>query len=417
MTPYRVVVTGLGVVSPNGIGQQAFWSALRLGRSGVRLISLFDPHQLPVRIAAQIPDLPVPDVIPEKLKPHLSRATQMALLASGEALQDACLTQSPRQLDSSRTGVLVGTGGASYEFLERQLKLYFAGRKRECSIYAVAIATMGTLASDLSTTFQLRGPSHVISTGCTSSSDALGYAFQLIRWGELDACLVGGVDAPITPVTLEGFHVMRVLSRKWQAEPEKASRPFSRDRDGFVLGEGAWFFFLERLEHALSRGARIYAELLGYSSTCEAFHRVRLHEKPQETARAIQQALQQAQLPPEAIDYIQYHGTATPLNDRIETRAIKLALGRHAYRVAGSSVKSMIGHPQGASGAAGLATVILAMKHNILPPTMNLEVPDPECDLDYVPHHPRAARIEFALVNCLGFGSKSSALIVRRWPD
>ncbi len=264
-------------------------------------------------------------------------------------------------------GVIVGSGGGSQEFTEEQYRLYYTGHKKQCSVYTIPTGTIGTLASEVSMRFGFRGMSHIVSTGCTSSTDAIGYAYRNIQSGVIDTMVTGGVDAPIAPLILRGFILMRILTTSWNAEPQRASRPFSRDRDGFVLGEGAWFFVLEERERALARGAHIYGEIAGYASTCEAFHRVRLEECGEEPARTIGMALEEADVPPEAVQYINYHGTATELNDRIETRAIKLAFNGHAYKVAGSSVKSLIGHPQGACGAAGIATTLLAMRDGVAP--------------------------------------------------
>jgi 3-oxoacyl-[acyl-carrier-protein] synthase II len=253
-----------------------------------------------------------------------------------------------------------------------------------------------------------------VSTGCTSSTDAIGYACRTLQAGAAKVIVAGGVDAPLAPLILKGFIALRALSSRWNDAPERASRPFSRDRDGFVLGEGSWFFVLEDLDRARARGAPVYAEIAGYGSTCEAYHRVRLEECGEEPARAILTALEEGGVAPEAVQYVNYHGTATELNDRVETRAIKLAFGAHAYRLAGSSLKSLIGHPQGACGAAGVAATVLAMRDGVAPPTRNLEVPDPECDLDYIPDAGRKLGIEFAVANCIGFGSKNSALLLRR---
>ncbi|HML16981.1 MAG TPA: beta-ketoacyl-[acyl-carrier-protein] synthase family protein [Bryobacteraceae bacterium] len=278
----------------------------------------------------------------------------------------------------------------------------------------VPTSTPGTLASEVSMRFGFRGLSHVITTGCTSSTDAIGYAFRNIQMGVLDTMIAGGVDAPIAPLILRGFLAMRILATRWNDCPERASRPFSRDRDGFVIAEGSWFFVMEERDRALGRGATILGEIAGYGSTCEAYHRVRLEECGEEPARAISIAIEEARIRPEAVGYLNYHGTSTELNDRIETRAVKLAFGDHAYRLPGSSLKSLIGHPQGACGAAGIAATLLAMRDGVLPPTANLEVPDPECDLDYIPKPGRRAGIEYAVANCIAFGSKNSALVLRR---
>jgi 3-oxoacyl-[acyl-carrier-protein] synthase II len=262
--------------------------------------------------------------------------------------------------------------------------------------------------------FGFRGPSHVISTGCTSSTDALGYSFRAIRFGTADVVLAGGVDATVVRGIMEGFAMMRVVSTDREMDPPRASRPFSLDRDGFVLGEGAWMFVLEDVDRARARGARVYAEIRGWGSTCDAHHRVRLDESGEEPARAMTLALAEAGLPPEALDYVSYHGTSTPLNDRVETRAAHIAFGAAAPRIPGSSIKSMIGHAQGACGAAGVAATLLGMRDGFLPPTINLDAPDPACDLDYVPNTARRRDVAAALCNCIGFGSKNSALVITR---
>jgi len=273
---------------------------------------------------------------------------------------------------------------------------------------------MGTLSSELSVRFGLRGPSHVVTTGCTSSTDALGYAMRQIQSGRLDMVLSGGADAPIALGIVKGFLLMKILTDSWNHAPERASRPFSVDRDGFVLAEGAWMFVLEEHEHARARGAKILAEICGYGSTCEAFHRVRLQECGAEPARAIELAMKQAGIGSGDVDYVNLHGTSTQLNDRIETRALKLVLGERAREVPMSGLKSQIGHPQGACGAAGIAATIVAMQSGQIPPTINLEKPDPECDLDYVPEAGRGKEIAHAVCNCIAFGSKNSAVVLRK---
>ena len=230
----------------------------------------------------------------------------------------------------------------------------------------------------------------------------------------LNTVVAGGVDSPIAPLILRGFQLMRIMSTRWNQEPQRASRPFSRDRDGFVIAEGAWFFILEEMEQAKARGANMYGEIAGYGSTCEAYHRVRLEECGEEPARAIGIALEEAAIPPSEVQYIHYHGTSTELNDRIETRAVKLAFDGYAYKLAGSSLKSMIGHPQGACGAAGIAATLLSMRDGVVPPTINVDEPDPQCDLDYIPEAGRKLQIEHAVANCIAFGSKNSAMVLRR---
>jgi 3-oxoacyl-[acyl-carrier-protein] synthase II len=411
----RVVITGIGAVSPNGIGRERFWDATRRGVSGVRRITRFDPRGYQVQIAGEVADFDESAHVEAKDRPHVSRCVPLAHAAAKEALVDAGVDFAQMSRPELRSiGVLIGSGGGSQEFTEEQYRLFYGGHEKQCSVYTVPTSTIGTLASEISMRFGFRGMSHIISTGCTSSTDAIGYAYRNIQWGGLPWMLVGGVDAPIAPLILRGFMVMRILSTKWNRTPESASRPFSRDRDGFVLGEGAWFFVAEDFEHAKARGARIYGEIAGYASTCEAYHRVRLEECGEEPAHTMQMAMDEAGIAPEAVGYINYHGTSTELNDRIETRAARLAFNGHAYKLAGSSLKSLIGHPQGACGAAGVAATLLAMRDGIAPPTINLENPDPECDLDYIPHEARALGCEYALANCIAFGSKNSALILRK---
>jgi 3-oxoacyl-[acyl-carrier-protein] synthase II len=410
----RVVVTGMGAVSPNGIGIERFRAATRDGISGVGPITRFDCSDFAVKVAGEVKGFREEDYVAPKDRPHVSRVAPLAIAAVEEALGAAGLDPASMSRDELRQiGVIVGSGGGSHEFTEEQYRLYHTGKWRQCSVYVVPTSTIGTLASEISMRFGLRGLSHVISTGCTSSTDALGYAFRTIQSGVLDIMIAGGVDAPIAPLIMRGFMAMRILASRWNEEPERASRPFSRDRDGFVIAEGSWFFVLEDHDRAVARGARVFGEIAGYGSTCEAFHRVRLEECGEEPARAIGLAIEEARIAPEAVGYLNYHGTSTELNDRIETRAVKLAFGKHAYRLPGSSLKSLIGHPQGACGAAGVAATLLAMRDGVLPPTANLDVPDPECDLDYIPAPRKHAGFEYAVANCIAFGSKNSALVLR----
>ncbi|HUB81313.1 MAG TPA: beta-ketoacyl-ACP synthase II [Bryobacteraceae bacterium] len=412
----RTVVTGIGAISPNGIGREAFWKASVNGESGVRAITRFDPCGFAVRVAGQVPDdFDEKQYVDVKDRPHVSRATPLAVAAVAEALADAGIAASGLSRDELRgIGVIVGSGGGAQDFSEEQYRLYYTGHSKQCSVYTIPTSTIGTLASEVSMRFGFRGLSHIVSTGCTSSTDAIGYAFRTIQSGHLATMIAGGVDAPIAPLIIRGFQLMRIMSTRWNDEPQRASRPFSRDRDGFVIAEGAWFFVLEEMEHARERGAHIYGEIAGYGSTCEAYHRVRLEECGEEPARAIGMALEEAGTEPSEIQYINYHGTSTELNDRVETRAVKLAFNSHAQKMCGSSLKSLIGHPQGACGAAGVAATLLAMRDGVVAPTINLEEPDPNCDLDYIPAPGRRVAIENAVANCIAFGSKNSALVLKR---
>jgi len=411
----RCVITGMGVVSPNGVGTPAFADASLEGRSGVRRISRFDSSAIEVQIAGEVSDFDELAWVEKKERKHVSRVLPFALCASSEALETAGIQATSLPLEERRRfGVIIGSGGGSSEFTEEQYRLYFHGQLSKMSLFCVPTGVMGSLSSELSVRFSLRGASHVITSGCTSSTDAMAYAMRQIESGRLDWVLAGGADAPISLGTVKGFILMGILTEKWNQAPEKGSRPFSKDRDGFVVGEGAWMFVLEEYEHAKARGATILAEVCGYGSTCEAYHRVKLKECGEEPARAIGLAMQQAGIGPEDVDYVNLHGTSTQLNDRIETRALKLALGEErARQVPMSALKSQIGHPQGACGAAGIAATILAMQHQQLPPTLNLDNADPECDLDYVPAAGRKKTIGHAVCNCIAFGSKNSALVLR----
>lgn len=412
------MVSGFGCLTPVGNGRSELWSAYREGRSGIRRIRAFDPSPYAVQIAGEVRDVdPYLNVSPKE-RQHVSRAAALAIGASRQALCEAGIDPEHVGLESRRrTGVVIGSGGGGLEFTERQYAHYFGGRPRQASVYTIPTSTTGTLSSEISMAFDLHGPSHVVSTGCTSSTDALSYAAWWIISGQADRVITGGVDAPLAPGILSGFCLMRILTESWNDSPAEASRPFARDRDGFVLGEGAWIYLLEGERSARERGLRPRLEVAGYGSTCDAHHRVRLDESGAEPARAMTLAMEDAGVGPHDLDYANLHGTATVLNDRIETRALKLALGDAVWGTPMSASKSMFGHPQGASGAAGLSAVLFSMEEDRIPPTLNLRDPDPDCDLDYTPLEGRRARVGCALANCIGFGSKNSALVLRRIDD
>ena len=411
----RVIITGMGTVSPNGIGNSQFSDAILSGKSGVGRISRFDASEIQVQIAGEVRGFDELAWVDKRDRKHVSRVLPLALAAATEALHTAGIEPDRLSLaDKRRIGVILGSGGGSQEFTEEQYRLFFQQKYKQMSLFCVPTGVMGTLSSELSVRFGLRGPSHVITTGCTSSTDALGYAMRQIQSGRIDMALVGGADAPIALGIVKGFILMKIMTDSWNEAPERASRPFSVDRDGFVLAEGSWMFVIEEYEHARARGAVMLGEICGYGSTCEAYHRVRLQECGEEPARAIRLAMKEAGIAAGDVHYVNLHGTSTQLNDRIETRALKLALGERAREVPMSALKSQIGHPQGACGAAGLAATLVAMQCNQIPPTINLENADPDCDLDYVPDVGRKKHIEHAICNCIAFGSKNSALVLRK---
>jgi 3-oxoacyl-[acyl-carrier-protein] synthase II len=410
-----VVITGIGAVAPNGIGVDAYCTALRNGTSGIGVISLFETDGLECRVAAEVKNFAAEDFLSQQEMRRVGRAVPLLIAATAEALGGARIYWQHLSTEEKQSwGVVIGSGGGTPDFMEEQYRRYFADQLRRVSAYNVSSSTPGSLSSEVSLRFGFRGPSHLISTGCTSSTDALGYAFNMIRFGLADHLVSGGADATITPGIMQGFCVMGVVSASRNHEPARASRPFDRTRDGFILGEGAWVLILEEHERALGRGARVYGEILGYASTCDAYHRVRLNPDGEEPARAMRLAIEDAGVAKDEIGYVALHGTSTQLNDRTETVAAKVCFGRRAYEIPMSSVKSMIGHPQGASGAAGVAAAVLAMNHGFLPPTINFAEADPECDLNYIPNCSVERATEIALCNCIGFGSKNSALVVAR---
>jgi 3-oxoacyl-[acyl-carrier-protein] synthase II len=372
-----------------------------------------DTSNLRSSVAAAVHDFDPATVMGPAEQRRVPRMIPMALYASQEAIAQAGLSDSLGDIDVARKiGVSLGTGGGGLAFVEEQYKVLFTHGTP--SLYSITAGTHGNLSSELSIALGLRGPSHVLSTGCTSSTDAIGYAMMLIRSGIVPMMLAGGADSPISHGILTAFERMRVISTARWDQPEQASRPFSADRDGFVLGEGAWMFIVEDREHALARGATIRAELAGYASTCDAYHRVQIAPDVAEPVRAMELAMADAEISKDEIGYVNLHGTGTSLNDRLETAAIKKCFGDRAGSIPSSSTKSLIGHPQGACGAAGLAATVLGMREGVFHPTINLDRPDPECDLDYIPNIARPLDVNVALCNCIAFGSKNSALIVKR---
>ncbi len=417
----RVAITGIGVVSPYGAGRDLFWRNVRAGVSATRAIADFDASLFPCGIAAPVPEIGIDalDRVIEradgsgserssKADPRrYSKASLIAVIAASEAWNDAGL-----RINEPGAGVLVGSGAGGIDVAEKQYAEYFLEAGRRVTPYAIPVSIVGMISSEISIALGLHGISHVVSTGCTSSTDAIGYAASLIRSGEADVLLTGGADACVTPGMIFGFSKMRAVATRYNDYAAEASRPFEKSRDGFVLGEGAWMLVLEREDRARARGAQIYATVDGYGSTCDAYHRVQMDPQGEQIVRAMSLAVERSGRAREEIGYVNYHGTSTMLNDTVEARCVRAFFGPRADRVAGSSTKSMIGHPQGASGAAGVVTAALAMRDSFLPPTINHTEPDPQCDVDVIPNVGRSASVSAALCNCLGFGSKNSALVL-----
>ena len=416
----RVVISGIGVVSPYGVGRERFWSHVSRGCSATRPITDFDASPFPCTVAAPVPPVTIDDAPVNERRPNgqdngrghadprrYSRASLIGVIAAREAWHDAGLC-----LNEPDAGVLVGSGAGGIDIAERQYHEFFTDGWKRVTPYAIPISIVGMISSEISIALELHGISHVVSTGCTSSTDAIGYAASMIRSGEAEVMLSGGADACVTPGMICGFSKMRAVATRYNDTPGEASRPFDRGRDGFVLGEGAWMVVLEREERARARGARIYASVDGYASTCDAFHRVQMDPNGEQIVRAMRLAIDRSGHAIDEIGYVNFHGTSTVLNDAVESRCVRALLGSRADAVPGSSTKSMIGHPQGASGAAGIVTSALALSRGFLPPTINQRERDPDCDLDFIPNVGRAARPAAALCNCLGFGSKNSAIVL-----
>ena len=409
---HRVVVTGVGVVSPVGTGTEAFWQALCQGRSGIGPITLFDATAYDVRFAGEVRDFDSAAFIEPREAKHMDRFVQFAVGASRMAVSNARLEITPANRD--RTGVLIGSGIGGTWTWERQHQILLEKGPSRVSPYFIPMMISDMASGMVSIVFDARGPNSSVTTACASSAHAIGDAFEIIKRGDADAMIAGGAEAAVSPISVAGFCAMKALSRR-NAEPEKASRPFDAGRDGFVLGEGAGIVILESLESARRRAAPILGEVVGYGMTGDAYHMTAPAPDGDGAARAMREALRDAGLEPREVDYINAHGTSTPLNDKLETVAVKRVFGDHAYRLAISSTKSMTGHTLGAAGGIECIICLLAIRDGLLPPTINYEAPDPDCDLDYVPNQARKAPVRVALSNSLGFGGHNATLVVRRF--
>jgi 3-oxoacyl-[acyl-carrier-protein] synthase II len=410
----RVVITGMGIISPIGIGLENFWNAVKTEQCGIGSITRFDASTLPCRVAGEIKNYNGENYFDKRFLQRTALFSQFAIVAGQEAWRDAGLDQFSFD-DPNRCGILLGNGIGGLEVDdESHRKLYEKGNSK---IPAMTIPKMiaNEAAGNLSIHLGIRGSAHVVVTACASSGDAVGFALDRIRCNRADVMLAGGTESTITEYGIGGFCQLKTLSTSYNNTPQLASRPFDKNRDGFVMGEGAGILVLEELEHAQRRGAKIYAELAGYGATADAYHLTAPNPDGEGGARALRLALQDAGLQPDEIDYINAHGTATPTNDPVETRSVKAAFNDHAYKLAISSTKSMIGHTLGAAG--GIETIIttLAVHDNFFPATLNLETPDPECDLDYVPNKGRQGKIHAALSMSLGFGGHNCVIAVKKF--
>ncbi|WP_066639351.1 beta-ketoacyl-ACP synthase II [Desulfolucanica intricata] len=407
----RVVATGIGVISPVGTGIESFWPTLTAGVSGIGKITRFDPTDFSTQIAGEVKDFNPLDFLDKKEARRMDRFAQFAVAATKMAVDDAALDL--EKIDRNRVGVVVGSGVGGLETLEDQANVLSKRGPGRISPFFVPmmIANMG--AGQIAIAFGLRGPNITTVTACASSTNAVGDAVKLIQRGHADVVIAGGTEAPITPLAVGGFCSMRAMSTRNDA-PEEASRPFDADRDGFVIGEGAAILVLESEEHALKRGARIYGEIAGYGTTCDAYHITAPEPEGTGAAASMQMALEDAGIKPEQVDYINAHGTSTPLNDKLETIAIKRVFGDRAKHLAVSSTKSMTGHMLGAAGALEAAVCLLVINRNLIPPTINYRTPDPDCDLDYVPNVARKAKVDVAMSNSFGFGGHNATLIFSR---
>lgn len=410
----RVVITGMGVVTSLGLGIEPFWQNLLVGKSGIGPITSFDASAFTTRFAAEVHDFNPEEFMERKEARRMDRFVQFSVAATRMAMEDACFNITPE--NAERVGVLIGSGIGGILTIEEQFRIMLEKGPDRISPFFIPMLISDMASGQVSILFGAKGPNSTVVTACATGTHAIGDAFHIIRRGDADAMIAGGAEAAISPLGLGGFCAARALSTR-NDDPEHASRPFDADRDGFVMAEGAGVLILESLACARQRNARIYAEVIGYGLSGDAFHITAPAPEGEGAARAMRMALCHARIKPEEVDYINAHGTSTIPNDRLETAAIKSVFGEAAYRVAISSTKSMTGHLLGAAGAVEAAICALAIKHQIVPPTINYVTPDPECDLDYTPNKPCPRRIRVAMSNSFGFGGHNATVILRQLPD
>ncbi len=409
METRRVVITGVGVITALGFDKETLWSALSNGKSGVSTITCFDSTVFDVHIAGEVRNFTPENWIDRKQARRLDRFAQFAVAAAIEAIKDSGLETD--KIDSTRAGVIVGSGIGGLTEIETQHCQLLTKGPNKISPFMIPKLMVNAAAGQISITFRLKGPNSAVATACASGTNAIGDAFKVIQRGEADIMVTGGSEAALTPMGIGGFAQMKALSRRNDA-PEKASRPFDKDRDGFVMGEGAGILVLEEYEHARRRGARIYADLLGYGMSGDGCHITAPDPEGRGAAQSMADALRDARLNPDDIDYINAHGTSTPLNDAIETKSIKTVFNNHARKLAVSSTKSMLGHLLGASGGVEMVACALMVERGVIHPTINYETPDPECDLDYVPNTARQAKLKTVMSNSFGFGGHNATLVI-----
>jgi 3-oxoacyl-[acyl-carrier-protein] synthase II len=408
----RVVVTGLGAITPIGNTLAEYWDGLLSGRNGIAPITLFDSSRHDCRMAGEVKGFDPHQYMERKEAKRMDRFAQFGVSASKQALADAQFVIN--DLNAEQVGIIIGTGIGGLKVLEDQQEIYLTRGPDRCSPFMIPMMIANMAAGLTAIHTGAKGPNNCTVTACAAGSNAIGDAFRLVQRGYAQAMICGGTEAAVTPLSVAGFAACKALSTR-NDDPTRACRPFDRDRDGFVMGEGSGILILEELEHALSRGAKIYAELVGYGMTCDAYHITSPVPGGEGAARAMQMALKDAGITPEQVSYINAHGTSTPANDSTETAAMKTALGEHAYNVAISSTKSMTGHLLGGSGGIEAVATVMAVANDRIPPTINLENPDPACDLDYVPNQSRQQTVEVALSNSFGFGGHNVTLAFRKF--
>lgn len=412
MSQHRVVVTGAGVVSPVGSTKQEFWDALVSGKNGIGKITFFDTHLYDSRIAGEVKNFNPQKFIKPKDAKHMERFVHFAVTAAYGALEDSGLDLSKE--DPHRMGVVVGSGIGSLQIVEKAHEILTTKGPNKLSPFMIPILIVNLAPGWISILLGLKGPNTCVATACATGTHAIGDAFRIIQRGDAEVMFAGGTEAAITPLGMGGFCALRALSKR-NDDPEHASRPFDKDRDGFVMGEGAGVVVLEELEHAKKRNAQIYAEVIGYGMSADAYHMTAPHPEGEGAAHCIQMALNDAKINPQDLDYINAHGTSTPLNDKAETLAIKRVFKDHAKKLMISSTKSMIGHLLGAAGGVEFVACCLMMKHQTLHPTINYTAPDPDCDLDYIPNQARKVPVKTILSDSLGFGGHNTSIVIRRF--